>query len=171
MKRLRRWILPLAALALVAGALGFRVFSDPEAREVRRVRARLMALASAASFKETDPPLLRLAYAGRLTDYFLDPTQLEVTLGARSAHESMTTAQLRDGATALRAASRGLSVEFIDIAVKLLDATRTRAEAHLTTKIYFLGDPDYFVQEFKILLEKPESEWRVRRVSTVRTME
>ena len=101
---------------------------------------------------------------------FTDTVDLDITLGARSAHETISRSQLRDGANSLRATNRGLSVEFIDIVVDVTPPTPS-ASVHLTSKIYFLGDPDYFVQEFRIALEKPANEWLIRRIATVRTME
>lgn len=169
--RRRKLFLGLAALGLALGlGLTFRWQQDPRTRAIREIQARMKEVAAVTSFKEQDPPFVKLGYAGRLSEYFADTIELDISLGARSAHETISRNQLRDGASSLRATNRGLSVEFIDIVVEVTPPT-PRASVHLTSKIYFLGDPDYFVQEFRIDLEKPANAWLVRRIATVRTME
>jgi hypothetical protein len=158
-----------AALAL-AGLLAAGAFGDAQSREIRRVRQRLLKLAEAASFQEKDPPFAKLRYADRVTGYFATETEFDLQMGQRSPQGTFTRSQLHEGAAALRASGKGLSVEFIDIAVQLTP-TPTQATAHLTSKIYFVGDPDYFVQEFRVGLEKSTNSWLVRRLETVRTME
>ncbi len=158
----------IAVLTLSTLALLFT--SDPRAREARRVRSRLKALATAVSFKESDAPFVRLGYPGRIVDFFGEGTEVDITLGSRSAHQSFTRSELKEGAAGLRATNRGVSVEFTDVAVTP-DLEQGRAEAHLTAKIFFLGDHDYFVQEFRVGLVKADGEWRIRRMATVRTME
>lgn len=170
MKPSRRILLVTAGLAL-AGAVAWLILEyDPRAREIRHIQQRLGALATAVSFRENDPPFVRLGYGGRLTDYFAESVEIDIALGSRGMHETINREQLKEGATGLRAANRGLSVEFIDIAVTP-GPTSTNASAHLTSKIYFIGDPDYFVQEFRIDLRKGSGDWQVRRIATVRTME
>lgn len=168
----RKILLGSAVLSLTALGLGWGIWwrQDPRTRAIREIQARLKEVAAITSFKEQDPPFVKLGYAGRLSEYFADTIELDITLGTRSAHETITRNQLRDGASSLRATNRGLSVEFIDIVVEV-DPPSPLASVHLTSKIYFLGDPDYFVQEFRIDLEKPANSWLVKRLATVRTME
>ncbi len=172
MNPLRRKILLVTAALTLALGLGawLRFSQDPRTRALREIQARLLEVATITSFKEQDPPFVKLGYAGKLSEYFADTIELDITLGARSAHETISRAQLKDGAASLRATNRGLQVEFIDIVVDVTPPD-PRASVHLTSKIYFLGDPDYFVQEFRIDLEKPADTWLVRRIATVRTME
>lgn len=171
MNRRRLWTLAtLALLALAAGLLASRALGDPAAREIRLVQRRLLELAKAASFKESDSPFLKLGYPNRVTEYFAPETEFDLQLGNRSTHGTFTRSQLAEGTAALRGASRGLSIEFLDIAVHL-GPTPTQAVAHLTSKIYFVGDPDYLVQEFRIGLTKSTNAWTVHRLETVRTME
>lgn len=168
---MKRWwpAVLLAAMAL-GGWVAFQQLGNPHAREVRRIRQRLEGLAAAVSFTDKDPIFVKLGYPDRLVSYFADPTHLDLSVGRRHEQATRTRGELRDGLASLRAAATGLSVEFLDIAVEL-DAARQGAVAHLTSKIYFTGDADYWVQEFRLDLEKPQDHWLVRRITTIRTME
>ena len=99
-----------------------------------------------------------------------DAVEFDMVLGSRALQGSVPADRLREGASGLRATSAGLSVRFSDIAVDL-DETSTHAVAHLTARIFFAGDNDFLVQEFRMRLEKSAEGWRVREVRTVRTME
>ena len=169
MSRRRRVALGLIAL-LAAVVIAFFLNPDPRLRASRLVRSRLLGLASALSFKENDPSLVRLTYPARLAAFFAERTEADITLGARSAHQSVTRSEIESAAAGLRASNRGLSVQFFDIVVTP-DLERGRAEAHLTARVFFLGDQDYLVQEFRLGLVKAEGTWRVHRMATVPTME
>lgn len=168
---MNRWLF-LMGLALVAGvgAMGWRWWGDPQAREIRRVQHRVLELAEAVSFREQDSPFFRVGYAEKVAEYFANATELDVSLGARQARGAMTRSELKEGAAGMRATARGLSVQFMDVVVTLGEGMKD-ATAHLTSKIYFKGEPDYWVQEFRLTLAKESDHvWRVRRISTVRTM-
>lgn len=167
---IRRRILVLV-LVIAAALVGFLLWSrDPRAREIRRIQTRLEEFARSLSFTDKDPPFVRLGYAGRAVGFFADPVQFDMTLGSRVLQGPVPVERLREGAAGLRATSAGLSIRFSDIAVDL-DQTSTNASAHLTARIFFAGDNDYLVQEFRMRLEKSNADWRVREVRTVRTMD
>ena len=167
----RRLFLFVAVLALVGVVLGVRAFSDPKAREIRRIEKRVQALAEAVSFAEGDSPFLRLGYPQRVVAFFGPSIELAINLGTREAHATLQRSELEERAGVMRAASRGLSVQFLDVVPTVNDALN-EATVHLTSKIFFLGDLDYTVQEFRLQLSRhPEAGWQVLRVATVRTME
>lgn len=158
------------ALILAAG-WGVRAWGDPRVREMRRVEKRVLALAEAVSFTGKDSTFQRLAYPEKLGGFFAASTELDITLGAREAHATLLNDELKERAAVMRATAKGLSVQFLDVAVTLNDDLN-EATAHLTSKIYFTGEPDYWVQEFRLQLSKQtELGWQIRRIATVRTME
>lgn len=173
----RSFILGGLATALVAGGAAWWLRPDPREREIRRVRARLLDLAKALSFTEKDPPFARLSYAERVTGFFDESVDLDLTVGPYVASESLHRSRLPEGLAGLRLNTRGLDVEFIDIMVDPSDdaldpaAVRPTASAHLTSRIYFTGDRDYWVQEFRFQLVRVAGAWLVRGVTTVKTME
>lgn len=167
---MKRRILAIAVLALVAGGVYWWLQNDPHQREVRRIQKRLQDLASDASFPENAPALSKFAYPSTLTGYFTDPAQLDITFGDRAISRSYTRSQLEEDAAALRLAVRALNIQFLDIAVDL-DEDFESALAHLTAKIYFANDPEYAVQEFRLTMAKPGGDWLVKRVETVKTIE
>lgn len=160
----------LAALVGIGTALYLRAQNDPRAREIRRIQKHLLQLASAVSFTERDTPFQRLAYPGGLPDYFTDPAHFQIAIGRYVADQPLSHAELRDATTAIRAQFRGLSVQFLDIVVDLAPDP-DQATVHLTSKIYFTGDSDYWIQEFRLALARTESTWRIQRLATLRTME
>ncbi len=165
----RRHVGFLSIVALLAAAfLGWKL-ADPEARESRRIQKRLSALAREISFPENESAVRKLTYADRVGAYFADPTDFSIALGPRSIEGIHSRAQLEEGCRGIRAVSRGLEVSFLDI-TPTLQPDRQRATAHLTSKIYFKGDPDYWIQEFRLHLAHSEHQWRITRIETVRTM-
>ncbi|MBL9127782.1 MAG: hypothetical protein JNL97_09050 [Verrucomicrobiales bacterium] len=168
-----RIALLLVLLGVVGGLLGYRAFADPEAREMRRITKRVLALAESVSFGEKDSPFQRLGYADRVAGFFGPTVELAINLGTREAHATLSRSELKERAGVMRATARGLSVRFLDVVPSLdIQGPRDRASVHLTSKIYFLGDVDYIVQEFRLRLVKhAQNGWEVVRVETVRTME
>lgn len=169
-----RRTLALLLLLLVAGGLLAWNLQNPEAREIRRIRQRLLNLAETASFQSQDNLLLRAAYPTRLAAYFADPTEFDIDLGDNHISRSMTLSTLQENATILRnepRSGRGLTIEFLDLDVRL-HPDRTSATTHLTSKIRFVADVDYWVQELRLDLRRSTNHaWVVHRVQTVRTMQ
>lgn len=167
----RRLLIVLLIVFAIAGGAFLWLRVDPRAQEIRRLEAHLGKLAGEVSFTESDPPFRRLGYPNRLSGFFANPTELDIAVGPRSAQGSLSRSQLEEGATTLRATARGLDVRFLDPSVEL-DDSMENATVHLTSRIFFTGDPDYLVQEFQFVLKKnPDGEWRIHRIATVRTME
>ncbi len=172
----RRTFILLAAVGVAAG-LALRLRADPRARQVRLIQTRLRELSVALSFTDKDPPFARLSYAERVTRFFDDPVDLDLAIGPYVAAESVHRTRLPEGLAGLRLNNRGLDVQFIDITVDLPDealdpaTAAPRASAHLTSKIFFAGERDYWVQEFRLALVRRQGVWLVRSVATVRTME
>ncbi|MBX3744955.1 MAG: hypothetical protein KF833_06560 [Verrucomicrobiae bacterium] len=160
----------VAALVGVGTALYLRAQNDPRTREIRRIQKHLLQLATDVSFTERDTPFQRLGYPGRLPDYFTDPAHFQIAIGRYLADQPLSHAELRDATTAIRAQFRGLSVQFLDIVVELADPP-DQATAHLTSKIYFTGDADYWIQEFRLTLARAEASWRIQHLATLRTMD
>lgn len=167
----------LAILVLIAFATHRYLNAlDPHAREVQAIQGRMLELAETLCFADSESALGRLGYPERLVGYFADPVELDITIGARHRSGSMSRGHLREGLAGMRASNRGLKVKFLDVVVDLPPASpdapepaRT-AKVHLTSTIYFAGDPDYWVQEFRAQMVKTNSTWLVRRVETVETM-
>jgi hypothetical protein len=174
MVRLKRKRLLLAGLVLAAGlaaALAL-TWASPQEREIRAIQKRLQAFAADLSFSGGGRPFERLAYPTRLGEYFGDLVEFQIALGPWNSRGpvTQTRAELQEGATAYRATAKGLKVDFLDIAVTL-EPAMTRATAHLTSTVHFVGDSDYWVQEFRLALSKDSGTWRIQSLATVRTME
>jgi hypothetical protein len=145
--RRRIVILALAVLTLAAGIFLWS-FGDSRTRETRRIQRRLESLAQDASFSERDHAFRRLAYSGQLAGYFAETVVFDTPEGQWPQDKTMKRSELEAFAAAVRT-RRGLDMKFLDIAVHL-EEPPTNAIAHLTSKIYFTGDQDYWVQEFRL---------------------
>lgn len=165
----RNALLAAAAALAIAGTVGALLAADPHARESRRVHRRVAQLAQELTFPEGEPALRKLSYAERVSAFFAEAVDLSLSLGPRSREGTMTHAELEEGCRGMRATLRGLEVSFFDIQ-PTVDPDLRKATVHLTAKIYFKGDPDYFVQEFRLHLQRPEQVWRISKIETVRTM-
>lgn len=169
----RRPLVPITLLTIalvVALLVSARSWFDPQTREIRRIQERVDSLAKALSFSEKGSIFTKAGYAEKVAGYFAEPTELRIAFGRWAVDEPVSRHQIFEGAAGLRASAKGLAVEFIDIAVSLSPVS-SNATAHLTSKIYFTGDPDYWVQEFRLALAKTNQEWFIREVVTVKTME
>lgn len=165
-----RLLVLLAVGAGIAALVGWRLTQDPRSREIRRIQQRVNNLAGALSFSEKNGLLNKVAYAERVSEYFSDPTVLRIALGRWAVNEPVPRSQVYETAAGLRGSAKGLDVQFLDIAVDLKDSG-SNATAHLTSKIYFHGDSDYWVQEFKLSLTQSNRVWRLQEVQTLKTME
>ncbi|MBL9137024.1 MAG: hypothetical protein JNK85_14225 [Verrucomicrobiales bacterium] len=161
----------LVAAAGLVGAVAW-TWASPEEREIRAIQKRLKSFARDVSFAGGGSPIQRLSYPSQVVDYFADPVQFQLAIGPWNSRGTViqTRAELQEGTTAYRASSKGLKVEFLDIAVTL-EPSLTRATAHLTSTVHFVGDADYWVQEFRLTLIKESAVWRIQALATVRTME
>jgi hypothetical protein len=130
----RTWI-AIGLGALLGGGLIVSRFTDPRARESRRVQDQLQTLARTVSFSEQDAPLRKLSYAERVVRFFGDATALDLSLGTFHKQGALARGDLREVLAGIRAGNRGLDVQFLDI-VPELDESMRSATAHLTAKIY-----------------------------------
>ncbi len=167
----RRSLLATLGLVLVVGGVVLYACyrGDPRQREIHRIQKRLAGLAEALCFSAQDSALRRLTYAQSVAAFFADRTILDVSVGERVLQETMSRREIEQMA-ARRLAMRGMTVEFVDIAVTL-GSNPTHATAHLTATIRISGEQEYSVQEFRFSLVKPEAVWLIEGVTTVKTME
>ncbi len=167
---MKRILIICGLLVLIAAGVGFWLYNDPAAREIRRIQERLTAFAREASFTASDSPLSRVAYATTVSRYFTDPVELDVTVNEETVGH-LTRARLEELANIIRNTVRSLRMEFLDIVVELDDPSRL-ATAHLTAKIEFPGNgQDYWIQELKLTLVREDGTWRIRDMTTVSTFE
>ena len=165
---MNRWFWRAAITAvLVAMAVWFYTvfFPSPE----RAIRARLTQLAKSASFGGKESPVAAMANAQRAAGFFMEDVQIRVELPGRIAATVSGRDDVREKTMALRSFGGGLQVEFLDINVTVAP-DKNSAEANLTLKGRIAGEKDLIVQELKMLLNKIEGDWKIKRVETVKTL-
>ncbi len=165
---MNRWfwrVIIAAALVVVAVWLYSVFFPSPE----RAIRARLTELAKSASFGGNEPPLAAMANAQRVAGFFMEDVQIQVELPGRVGATVSGRDEVRDKTIALRSLGAGLQVEFLDINI-IVASDKNSAEANLTLKGRIAGEKDLIVQELKMLLNKIDGDWKIKRVETVKTL-
>ena len=154
-----------AALVVVAVWLYSVFFPSPE----RAIRARLAQLAKSASFGGNESPIAAMANSQRVAEFFMEDVEIRLDLPGRVAATLSGREELREKTMALRSIGGGVQVELLDINVALAPDKKS-AEANLTFKGRIAGEKDLIVQELKMVLNKIEGDWRIKRVETVKTL-
>ena len=141
------------------------VFPSPE----RVIRKRLAELAKSVSFGGNESPLAALDNSQRVAGFFTEDVEVHVDLPGRSAQILSGREQLFYAVKQARSMLGGLQVEFLDVNATVAP-DRKSAEANLTLKGRVAGEKDLIVQELKLMLNKLEGNWRIKRVETVKTL-
>jgi hypothetical protein len=155
----------LMALAALGIWLWTIFFPSPE----KIIRRHLEAVAKCVSFAPGEGMLTRLAGAQGLGGYFA--TNAEIYLEV-PGHDHLVISGRNDitqAALATRSAVGSLKVKFLDVTVTVAP-DRQSASVDLTVDATVTDQPDFLVQEIKILLRKISGEWLITRVETVRTL-
>ena len=154
-----------AALCVLAAWLYSIFFPSPE----RAIRARLTQLGKSASFGRNEAPLAAMANSQKVADFFTEDVEIRVDLPGRAAGTLSGRDEVREKTMALRSIGGGLTVELLDINLTI-SHDKNSAEANLTLKGRVAGEKDLIVQELKMLLNKIEGDWKIKRVETVKTL-
>ena len=165
---MKRWALR-AVLALlflgVAGWLWTIIFPSPE----HVIRKRLAELSKAVSIQGKESPVAMLANASRVAGFFTADIEIRVDVPGASAQVITGRDELFAIAQRVRTMSTGLEVQFLDVNITIAPDKKS-AEANLTLRAKAPGDRDQIVQEMKLLLNKSEGSWKIRKVETVKTL-
>jgi len=161
-----RW-LSRAILAIVVLAIGFWLWTVLFPSPQRAIRKRLGALAKSASFARNESPVAVGYNAQKLAGFFTSDVEIKVDLPGRPGAILSGRDELVQAAIASRAVSGSLKVEFFDVEV-IVASDKQSAEAKLTLRARISGDT--LVQELKLLLNKMEGDWRIKRLETVKTL-
>jgi hypothetical protein len=156
-------------LLLVAGSLLLFAYWHFFPSQETRIRRRLGELARVVSTSPNSSPLAKLAAASELAGFFTRDIEINVNVPGAGQHAFSGREEIIQAAAAARSYSRSVKVEFLDIIVRL-QPDKQSAVADLTAKISHAGERDFDAQELKFRIKKVDSEWRITRVETVRTL-
>jgi len=154
-----------AAIVAIGIWIWVVMFPGPE----RAIRLRLAELAKSASFGGNESPLAKLANSQRLAGFFTSDVEIDVDAPGRPKLTLNGRDSLAQAAMQVRSVYSGLQVEFLDINI-ILAPDKQSAEANLTLKGRLAGEKDMIVQELRMLLNKLEGTWKVKKVETVKTL-
>ena len=139
--------------------IAFKLFPNDE----RLIRKRLAAIAEQASIRPNESPLVRVAKASRMVDFFTTDVsihieELEVSVNDRN--------DLREAVIAARANLREADVQFVDVHVRFPEG-KDSAIAYLSAIARLEGQTNAFGRELKINLRKMNRDWLVSRVESI----
>ncbi len=156
----------MAGLLIAAGVWLWTVlFPSPE----RVIRKRLAELAKSVSFGGKESPVAILANSQRVAGFFTADVEIRVEVPGRPAPVLNGREELFQAAMQMRSLLGGLQVDFLDVNLALAPDKQS-AEAHLTLRGKIAGEKDVIVQELKLLLNKAEGNWRIKKIETVKTL-
>lgn len=155
-----------AALALAIGVWVWIVFfPSPE----RVIHKRLEALASDVSFGPGQNYLSRLAHLQALSGFFTSNVELNVDLPGFQQHRVVGRDELFQAALGEQTQTRGLDAKFPDIHI-VVAPDKLNAVADVTLLAQVSGQNDTIVQELKLIFQKVNGKWLIRRIETVRPL-
>jgi hypothetical protein len=165
---MKQWVarIIIAAIVITAGYWLWTFFFPPAEQVIRK---RLHEVAKLASFNHTEAPLAKLANSQKLANYGTADVTIVVNAPNRRVHSLSGRDDLFQALMAARSNLTSLSVEFLDIVVKV-GPDKESAVANLTAKASVPSDRDMMIQEFRITLKKVGGDWLIWRLETVRTL-
>lgn len=157
-------VVVLAALILL-GWWGFRtLFPNDEAR----IRKLLQGAAETASFQADTGTLNRLASVSQLCDLFTDDLEIRLDIQDFRGGRIQGKDELREVAAAAHANLRSLTLEFIELQVRV--ESGGTATAQVIVEAVRDGSEDLFIQEFLIRLLHTPGGWRIHHVEPVASL-
>jgi len=166
---MKRWVWRAGLALVILGLAGWLwTIFFPSAEHV--IRKRLNELSKAASVQARESPVAVLANASRVAGFFTADIEIRVDVPGSSAQVITGRDELFPIAQRVRTMSGGLEVQFLDVNLAIAPDKKS-AEANLTLRAKAAGDRDQIVQEMKLLLNKAEGSWKIRRVETVKTLQ
>jgi hypothetical protein len=163
-----RWIVRglLLVLVIAGGVWAWRaVFPSPE----KVIRKRLVEVAKLASFNANEAPLAKLSNTQQLLAHFASTVEISIEVPGRSMQTVTGTEELRQALMGARAQLSAMTVEFLDIGVRL-GADAASAVASTTVRARISGESDPIVQEMKFSFSRTEGDWLIKRIETVNTL-
>ena len=161
-----KWVLRSLPIIAIAG-LGFWLWTVLHPNPEKVIRNRLESLARTSSISADDSPIVRLAAAQEIPDYFSKDARIIINLPQFRARSLDGRDEISEAAMYLQSRLRGVKIQFLDFNFTL-GLEKTTAQVDLTAKITFLEDGDLTAQEFKILLKKIDGQWLITHVETVK---
>lgn len=165
---MKHWVarLIIAAIVITAGYWLWTIFFPPPEKVIRQ---RLQEAAKLASFTHTEAPLARLSNSQKLANYTTADVNLIINAPNRRDYSINGRDELFQGLMAARSNMTGLTVEFLDIVVKVAPDKQS-AIVNLTARASVPSERDIMIQEFRVTLKKLGGDWLVWRLETVRTL-
>ncbi len=166
---MKRKIQILVLLLAAAGCLWLlwqRLFPNDE----RIIRQRIDHLATLLSVPEHPTLTGNLAAGDRLRDYLATDIELDIDLPGEGRRAFSGRQEIVQLAVATRPGLAGMTVRLLDVQVSL-NPDHDQATVSLTGRATLPGRRELFVQEIKLTLRKEDSQWRIAKGETVRTLQ
>lgn len=156
----------LGLLVVAAGVYLWTVlFPGPE----KVIRKKMTEIAQLCSWGPNEAPLAKLANSQKLMGYFSPDIVIVVDLSGRYQSRLRGDDELRQALMGARNSVMSLSVEFVDVTVKV-GPDKTTAIVDVTVKARAAGEREDMIQELQFSMRYGQGGWRIYRVDTVRPL-
>jgi hypothetical protein len=135
----------------------------------RLIRKQFQELEKAASFSGNEGELAKVSNAGTVAGFFAQNASVLIDVRGYQQEVISGRDEIFRIATGIRTRLQSLSVEFLDIVVRLADDKHT-ATVNLTTRVKMPGQSDPMIQELEFQMIREGREWLIQKVVTVRTL-
>jgi hypothetical protein len=153
-----------ALLAVVAVVIywGWHwMFPDP----AQLIQKQFSRLAKTASFEPGESSLAKMAALQKLTGFFTPEIRINIDLRGYPKQIIAGRADLTALMSYVRSQLPGLSVEFLDLNIRLAE-DRKSAVVNLTLRGKVTADNDVLVQEMNFVLKQIDGDWLIDRAET-----
>jgi hypothetical protein len=158
----------LALLALAAG-LGFWLwtilFPSPEKVVLKKVAD----LAATATIKAGDGNIKRATKVSNLIGYFSTDVEIVFDISGVGARTLSGRDELRETAAGAFTQLSSVNVQFFDATAKVT-ADKQSAVVTCTARVSVGDGKDFGIQELRFQFKKIDSDWRITRAETVKTL-
>jgi hypothetical protein len=136
----------------------------------RLIRRLITQVAETASIKPDEHPLVKLAAANKLGNFFSEHAVINydaVGLDSRTINGREELIQI---AAAARANLQDANIRLLDVYVQI-DPDKRSATANVVASATINGSKEPLIQEFKITLKKFDRDWLITRADSVKTLD
>lgn len=165
MRRGRAIVLGLALL--LGGLWAYRQLFPPDEVRIRRT---LVKTAAAASIHPQESVIEKLRSINSILDACTTEIEVVVDVPELRSHSIRGREELREVLAAARGTGESVAIELMDIGVKV-NQDRTSAVAQFIARARLSGAEDELVQEFRVLMNRVEGEWKIHRVESLRSLQ
>lgn len=160
----------LLVLALVVGGGAFWLYRVLFPSDERAIRRTLQQAAEAVSIRPEQGTFDKLAAINRLLNLCHPDIEILLNAPGTGSHSIRGQDQLREAFAAVAGSGETLQVDLLQIGVEIRQ-DRSHATAQFIARARGRAAQEDIVQEFRVLLDKTEGRWIMRRIEPLPSLQ